>query len=787
MKGFLAAFYKDLKLMCNRTGLITLLLAALMIPVFLWGMRDLDTERFVQPFPLAVRDLDETVMSRSLLAQISELELFSEVRRIDADMPEERALQEGAAAVLTIPKDFFYEMYTGSDCPAVVTLNDAQPLQAALVRTVITSVMDIVIADQTTWRALYKTVYGEEMEAHLGELYEGASAEIFSDALSRQRVFREEIIPSDAAARMRRKLTAILMPMLALLFCLASLRTVRQEQRMGALLRFRSLGRSFVSFLLSKFLIAACFTAVVFVPLYFLADTGRAGLFLLLSLLTFAASFAVISLLTVLTADDSSAGRWCNAYLLLSLFFGDVLLPAGSLPSVLSPLQQAAIPHHVFPVLNALYDGYTATDVVRRMLPLLILTAGCAAAALLLAPVTAWKRRGASGGSPAAGDRGRAAAGMPRERRGGFLPFVYISGMKLRLYTGGLLAFAAVILLSLASGIAVRDARYGADRLSIALVDLDGTGDSAELIRLLEEKSSESLSLHITDEAGAARLMIDGTAEGLFTIGEGYSNAVQSEGILPLTYRATQSAFTAQGVREIIAGQVASQRATYRAFRRYEEMTGQTADEAVREALRAAVLTEKETLPAVYELHTRSGEPQKEPFTPETVSFFALLLILMLMTFAAYTGRTDARKASQRMMTVSFGRHLSYGADVLAVFTAGLLCALAFFAPFGLPPLWRVLIVLLLVINVTLLSILLTNITVHTGRVDALAPLATLLICLAGGCFLDLTGIAPSLTRLMTVSPAGAALFAERGSLIALAVLAGETVLFGAGAFPRRK
>ncbi|MBR0092351.1 MAG: ABC transporter permease, partial [Lachnospiraceae bacterium] len=357
----------------------------------------------------------------------------------------------------------------------------------------------------------------------------------------------------------------------------------------------------------------------------------------------------------------------------------------------------------------------------------------------------------------------------------------------LRLYTGGLLAFAVVILLSLASGIAVRDARYGAERLSIAVVDLDGTADSAALIRLLEEKSSESLLLHLTDEAGAARLMIDGTAEGLFTIGEGYSNAVQSEGILPLTYRATQSAFTAQGVREIIAGQVASQRATYRAFRRYEEMTGQTADEAVREALRAAVLTEKETLPAVYELHTRSGEPQKEPFTPETVSFFALLLILMLMTFAAYTGRTDARKASQRMMTVSFGRHLSYGADVLAVFAAGLFSAIAFFAPFGLPPVWRVAVVLLLILNVTLLSILLTNITVHTGRVDALAPLATLLICLAGGCFLDLTGIAPSVTRLMTASPAGAALFAERGSLVALAVLAGETVLFGAGAFPRRK
>ena len=36
-------------------------------------------------------------------------------------------------------------------------------------------------------------------------------------------------------------------------------------------------------------------------------------------------------------------------------------------------------------------------------------------------------------------------------------------------------------------------------------------------------------------------------------------------------------------------------------------------------------------------------------------------------TFAAYTGRTDARKASQRLSAVSYGRHLSFGADVLAM------------------------------------------------------------------------------------------------------------------------
>ncbi|MBQ4417753.1 MAG: ABC transporter permease, partial [Butyrivibrio sp.] len=131
MRGFAAAFYKDMKLMMNGTGVFTLLFTLLLVPVFLFGTRDLSAEQVVRPFPIAVRDLDKTLMSRSLVSQLGEIELFSEIRRTGEDEPDRAALDAGCAAVLTIPKDFFYAMYSASDCPVDITLNESRPLEAA--------------------------------------------------------------------------------------------------------------------------------------------------------------------------------------------------------------------------------------------------------------------------------------------------------------------------------------------------------------------------------------------------------------------------------------------------------------------------------------------------------------------------------------------------------------------------------------------------------------------------------------------------------------------------------
>ena len=61
MGGLSAAVYKDLKLFLRGGGLAALLLPLLLVPALRFGMGDLSVQAYVQPFPIAVRDLDNTI------------------------------------------------------------------------------------------------------------------------------------------------------------------------------------------------------------------------------------------------------------------------------------------------------------------------------------------------------------------------------------------------------------------------------------------------------------------------------------------------------------------------------------------------------------------------------------------------------------------------------------------------------------------------------------------------------------------------------------------------------
>ena len=72
------------------------------------------------------------------------------------------------------------------------------------------------------------------------------------------------------------------------------------------------------------------------------------------------------------------------------------------------------------------------------------------------------------------------------------------------------------------------------------------------------------------------------------------------------------------------------------------------------------------------------------------------------------------------------------------------------------------------------LALLLTRLSPQSGRVDTLAPFLALIICVLGGCFLDLSQLSPALQRLALLTPQGLALQSAGGALL---VLGG--VLFG--------
>ena len=148
IRGFFASLYKDIKLMSNKAGIFSLIFCIMLLPVFLFATKNLSLDISIGRFPIAVVDEDNSFMSSSLIYQLKEIELFSEVNVINGkeNIDTEEILKDNAGAV-TIPKDFFYALYSGEDCPVTVVLNDKMPLEAAVFNSVITSVMDIISAD----------------------------------------------------------------------------------------------------------------------------------------------------------------------------------------------------------------------------------------------------------------------------------------------------------------------------------------------------------------------------------------------------------------------------------------------------------------------------------------------------------------------------------------------------------------------------------------------------------------------------------------------------------------
>ena len=85
------------------------------------------------------------------------------------------------------------------------------------------------------------------------------------------------------------------------------------------------------------------------------------------------------------------------------------------------------------------------------------------------------------------------------------------------------------------------------------------------------------------------------------------------------------------------------------------------------------------------------------------------------------------------------------------------------------------------------LAILLARLGPAEGRLDALAPVLALFICLLGGCFMDLASLPASLARLTLLSPAALAVRAYAGSLPPLLTLLTESALLALLSAPLRR
>ena len=755
MNGFLAALKKDMCLFFRKGGLFSLLFPLLLLPLFLFFFRG--NSGGLQAFPVSVIDEDETLMSKTLIRQMEEVELFSEVHKISReDISEE--LEKGSVGVLRIPKDFFYTAYRFQGEPVELILNERRATESAILESVFTSIMKIMEKEQEMSLAVFHTAYGEKLSAsEEEELYHRASERLLNSVLKRQLIFQNEEVGANVAFALVMRIASALLFLFLSFISLSMVSAVPEEEKKGIVSRFRQMGGR--GFYLSKFLLLLLLALpVLALSLLFLYKAFA----LSPELLLFFALYYKLSLLSFylffwgifsLVREERLAKNFSVCLIFLLLLFTGRLFSAGRLPFSLarfSPISINAV------LLEGLRHGYSPVRLMPFVLPLgIFLLLGI----LLRFAHSFSEKRGLL----------EKKTGLPKRRgveEGSFgksflmhcLPFPLWRGYILLGRTVGVLLF---LLFCLCLG------RYAEDKtqekIAVYLVNEDGGEWSRELIRDLDEE--KSLEIRFIPEKEKEEKLLYGDKEGVLTIRKGYTGDKEEKG--KLLYESGSASLSEMGLREIVAAVVAGEKIERGANDYLSSLLGREIRADEQDLLTKNQKQYKRTSP-LYTVRKQNGATREELFSPRREAVYAFLLYFFLFSLASVAGEGEEKRVAARLQSIA-GASRRYLIGLFLVFLGISLC---FFFALRLDFSFNAMLSLL---SYTLFlfgfSRFLSVRVLGEGAETGLSLNLGLFFCLSGGAFMDFTALSGWIKYLPYLSPVGLFLKGTEGDLLASAIL----------------
>lgn len=737
MNGFIAAIRKDLILFFRKGGVFSLLFPLLLFPFFLFFFRG--TSGSFRSFPVSVVDEDETIMSKTLIRQMEDVELFSEVHRIRREEID-RELQEGSVGVLCIPKDFFYTAYRFQGEPVELILNEKRPTESAILESVFTSIMKIMEKEQEVSLSVYHTAYGDKLSEKEEEaLYESASERLLSAVLRRQLVFQDTNIESNVATALLIRISSALLFLFLSFTALSMVAAVPEEAEKGIVSRFRQMGGR--GFYLSKWLVLLFLSLpmLLFAELSLkkvLALSGEGMLVFLFYFLLSLFSFFLFFLGLFRVVRDARLGKNLSLTLLfLTLLFTGRLFSSGKIPFSLarfSPISITAV------LLEGLRRGYPFSAFLPFFYPLFLLS--------LFSLLLFFCRTKGTG-------KARTAGLMMR-----VLPFPLWRGyIRMGRVAGCLLLLFFCLFLG----------KYAEDRqeahLAVYLVEKDRGDWSKELIKDLE--TEKSLSLYPVQEKEAEEKLLYGDKEGVLTIEEGYTGDEEGRG--KLLYETSSSSLSEMAVREIVAAYVARER-TMRTEKAYlSSLLGRKPTEKEEKVLMENNRKYRRTTP-LFTIERKNGAEEKTLFMPKKEAVYAFLLYFYLFSFSAFYGESEEKKVEGRLRSLSGGTLRLFMSDALLYLLLSIAFALALKLRFSL---FTTLSLVLYAFFLFAFSKGLSSKVLGEGAETGLGLHLGLLFSLLGGAFMDFSALGEKTRLLPYLSPVGLFLKGTEGDLPALALL----------------
>ncbi|SET14127.1 ABC-2 family transporter protein [[Clostridium] aminophilum] len=792
MSGFKACLFKDLKLFFKRAGVLSLLLPLLLYTAMYFGFRSFSSSAAVQPFPIAIRDEDNTLMSRNLILQMKDIPMFSEVRVLENGETDREVLEQGAAAVVTIPQYLFYKMYAVEECPVDVAVNDRMELPSALFRSIFGSIMSIMESDESSFRGAYRYMYTLQNGADAAardledpdireEINRKASSELLSDALGRQTIFDTEYSAS------RIMITSVLRDILAGIFLImvlgyavTALKTIPEERRLGVIPRLEALGHSSIVFYLSKLIAVFLLLMPILLGLFCLLPRKAFWMILPWTALLILLGFLEILLIAEIARDSRWIQQIGNLFLLLMLISGGTFWPRAALPGFLRAVSGLSVSYYFSEILEIASNRmlYTPEHLIKATCtPPMILCGVLFILILIMKPIRKLRYVSASAAS---------ASGMTDPVAPASSAFTSsLAGWKALVFFGNpfrmllILLFSGILLFSVETAVSRRQSS-----VRISILDLDQTEYSAELIRTLRAQDGVT----ITDDGGIFSL--EAEPEGTLTIPRGFGNLIAAGKPLTVHYEAARDTYSEQSTREIISGAVISKKSLYKARAMVENEIGRTLSDEEFSDMKEMIRAERASMPDSYRITTLSGLEENageknslsstgivENFLPDTWTFSILVVTILSLTYTSVRGSKSMRAADRRLRTMPRGPIRAVVSDTLPI--AGLLLIIQFagLALGGNLNPYAAASSVLFSVLMAQFGLWISSVVSTEGRVDGLACFLSIMILLIGGCFLDLSVLSDTMRLVTWISPAGLARAVMKKSAAAAGLLLLENVI----------
>lgn len=373
MTSFAALLKNDIRLFLRDWKACVLLLAAplLFISFFTYALTPyLNKSSFIEPFPIALVDMENTTQTRMLAKQLDEIGIFSEIQRLDEDTAMQKLSDKRVSAVVIIPRDFTGSIAAGENRPVSVVGSSAMPLQAYVVKNVIQSAANLVSAAQSAIITIYHYdkiagLSGTELETR----YNNAITDYFLEALARNEMFSSTDAAPQYSLTPVEYFTAALIVVFMMFAGMPGMKMLVTERGEGITRRLSASPVRMWKVVLSKLLVSAMLLVLQFSIIIVITSVlfnNYWGAPVKDILLLFGGLILAVSAWSVFVAAVSSSPATAdiigNLGILLMAVIGGSIYPLSSMPGFIREISRLTINRWAMDGFMVLFSGNNAAS-----------------------------------------------------------------------------------------------------------------------------------------------------------------------------------------------------------------------------------------------------------------------------------------------------------------------------------------------------------------------------------------------------------------------------------------